>query len=168
MEGERVRLAEKSASPSALVRHNGSMTPEDTPNPNRVLLDELHQLRGAFLSQVANVESSLDLLIRLYFDVPTNRRYEFTAWVLSAVSFSNKVELLGRITRAGQPGSTMRGIVSSLKEIINWRNEVAHAAIDVDIGPGETIEEAMDNWRWASIRWTRSGVRSEVRNAALL
>lgn len=104
----------------------------------------------------------LCLLLRLYFNVPTRLNEEFTAWLLSSMSFATKVEVLGKITRSSAPGSTMKFVISWLKNLNNWRNEVAHAEVTLDIRPHQAIGEAIDNWKWASTRWTRSGPKSEV------
>ncbi len=136
--------------------------PEDAPTPAKALLDEIHRSRGEFLAVMADIEESLNHIILLYFRVQPTCRVEFTNWILAAMRFADKVDLVAKITRSSLPGSTMNDIVAWLKNLSSRRNEIAHSGVSLHIGPDQGIQDAIEDWRWASSRRTRGGIKSYV------
>jgi len=56
----------------------------------------------------------------------------------------------------------MKAIVSNVKTLNNWRNEVAHAEVTLDVRPNQTISEAIADWKWAARRQTRLGTTTKL------
>lgn len=134
----------------------------DGPDPNKVLLDEIHRLRGEFLSTMVDVEERLNLLIMIYFEVPPERRDDFLAWVLGTLRFADKVQIVAKATRANEQGSTMKDIIAWVKRLNDYRNDIAHGGVTLYIDPDQPLSHSIDNWKWASVRSTRSGPKREV------
>jgi hypothetical protein len=135
------------------------VTADKLRNPRQVELDEIHRLRGAFLSHMADVENRLDSLICLFFQVPADRRHSFAAWILAGMALADKIDVVGKVTRSGQPGSTMKPMISTLRELRNARNDISHAGVSLDMtAPSRPMEE----WHWTSVRQTRRGSRQEM------
>lgn len=133
----------------------------EVPSPRKVERDEIYRLRGEFLSEMAVVEDYLHLLICVYFRIPAELRQVFTAWVLSGMTFDAKIELASKATRSNTAGSTMKVVITKLRELKHARNEAAHAAVSVDFASGSQTQSP-EEWPWASTRWTRSGYSRQV------
>jgi hypothetical protein len=145
-----------------LAVHTGDVTTDDKPNANKQALDEIHRLRGEFLSEMVDVEERLNHLIMLYFELPAKHREDFTSWVLTTIKFADKVELVAKVTQASRPANTLKDIISAVKKLNNVRNDMAHGGVSLYIGPRQTIEEAIADRKWASTRRTRSGPKREL------
>jgi len=112
---------------------------------NTPALAEAFYLRGCLISVVAGLEAELDDALHAYWGM---RDLQSAERLLAALNWSQKLDLVRKMCEELHLVEDLRYLLDALRRAGEWRNEVAHSVITIDIetplGQGITDPSELD------------------------
>lgn len=114
--------AEMPTDDAEIQRRRNAVTPE---------VVQIEVLRSRYLNAAEAISSELDLLLRVFFEVPNRKVRRFHQVILPRMTLGTRINSLEVITKHDRPPE-VADLLAKLRAVVKERNFLAHASI----GPG--------------------------------
>lgn len=104
--------------------------------------DRMDCLRGRYIARVIDVESRIDNIISMFFQV-IDRGQLFQNWLITHIHLTPKIQFLRQITRELKINSEYEELMGALEAIAVRRNQMAHRPFPQVIEIGDEGEKPL-------------------------